>query len=578
MDVAWQKIGAFRGVVNPLLDSPHLRASLVNIRESLSAPEASLLQAGRHRTTRFVIEGPRGPLDAVAKAFGPQSLPKDLWDRVHGTKAFRTYSAAAYLLNSGIGTTPPVACLERWRFGKLTESYFVSLYMDDTVCCKDLLGDLWQRHAPYADFKALMRNTARGIRRLHDCGCRHGDLGNQNLFFSRRTPSSPYEDAVFIDLNRARFGHPLDIAERALDLCRIVFPPGFMPTFFRLYWEGDPPADFMREWERCHRRFRLHTATRHIRHPFRELRYRLNPKRAPAQVAYPPLANQWIWDAEAFRPATALPPRLALSFLDRNYRRQARRDLAELRQWLNANGSAGGAARIDAPLPAPPLFRLIVDGREQFADADLARLREAGVDLALVRFTMADDDATTAARIRGARRLRESGVKIAALVAQVPRFLDAGFAAYANHVAEELGPGLDWIVAGQGLNTVEWGVRGKDDAAAVISAGERLVFDRPARSLAVAASAVEAPVVQLGCGNIPLLFERNVRYSALTLAWAEGRGDPGAEARALHALAARTFYARHRVLLVSDSPWRRGCKEEADFGGLVAEVCAVAFT
>ena len=55
MDVAWQKIGAFRGVVNPLLDSPHLRASLVNIRESLSAPEASLLQAGRHRTTRFVI-------------------------------------------------------------------------------------------------------------------------------------------------------------------------------------------------------------------------------------------------------------------------------------------------------------------------------------------------------------------------------------------------------------------------------------------------------------------------------------------------------------------------------------------
>ena len=32
-----------------------------------------------------------------------------------------------------------------------------------------------------------------------------------------------------------------------------------------------------------------------------------------------------------------------------------------------------------------------------------------------------------------------------------------------------------------------------------------------------------------------------------------------------------------RVLLVSDSPWRRSAPEEAAFDGLVAEICSVAF-
>ena len=575
----WTRIGKYRGLVNPHVDSPLLRSSLAEVAELASGPDAVLLQAGRHRTVRVPLQDSHGRLDAVVKIFGRQSLPKDLYDRACGTKARRTFRTATFLSNAGIGTTPPIACLERWRFGKLVWSCFVSLYMADIVCFKDELVRLWKSVAPYSEFETLISSAAHGMRRLHDAGCRHGDLGNQNVFFAGRHPGGAYGDAVFIDLNRARFGGPLTTAERARDLARICLPEGFFPIFFRSYWEGESPKGFAREWKGFRASFRFHSRTRKIRHPLRELLYRLDPSKAPAQADYPPDNRQWVFDERRFRPAAPLAPKTMLRLLERPYLREARRGLAAFRKSLPgaASPAASGSPPQGAAVPAPPAFRLIVAGEASRHEADMALLRAAGLDKALVRFSLSEGDEKTSDKLRGAALLAETGISVAVLVAQAPRFAKAGFANFASRVASALAPRFDWICAGQGVNTVSWCIRSAGDALDVISAGERLVFERPPRSIAVAASAVETPVLQLGCHNLDRLFGRNVPYAAATLAW-NGEGDVVAEAALLRALAARTFYPDINVLLVCDAPWHRGCPEESALAGAVGEICATSFT
>lgn len=578
METAWQTIGDFQAVVNPRLDTPRLRSSLAQIHDLLAAPGATLLQGGRHKTIRIELDSADGPIDAVAKVFGRQSLPKDLWDKMRGSKAWRTYAASDFLADAAIGTTPPIACLERWEGCKLAESYFISLFVADMACCKDLLVDLWKSKAHYAAFENLMRIMAKGIRKLHDAGCIHGDLGNQNIFFTRRAKGLPYEDALFLDLNRARFGHPLEISERAKDLCRIALPLGFFPAFFKLYWEGDPPAGFADEWWSFRVPFRIHTATRKFRHPLRELSYKLDPSRAPAQAPYPPDDRQWVWDAARFRPAAVLSEARQLKLLDKKYRAKIFRDCERMKQSLDVRRQRRDTADLPPRDSAPPILRVIVAGLDSRHAGDLADIQKAGATKALVRFSMSDPDETTEAKLRGAAMLAANGIGVAALVVQAPRFLAPGFAKFARRIADTLMDRLkgkfDWIAAGQGVNTVSWGLRSEDDVKDVIAAGEKLVFDHPARSINVAACAVESPILQPGCGNISELFGRNVQYSAVTLAWDRASGPVAEEVRILRALASRTFYARRKIILVCDTPWQKDCPQERELRGLVSEICS----
>ncbi|MBR0057433.1 MAG: hypothetical protein IJP66_08910, partial [Kiritimatiellae bacterium] len=322
MEPTWQKTGGYRALVNPQIDSEALRQSLASIESLASAPDATLLQAGRHRTVRLALDcGGGRRIDAVAKFFGRQSPLKDIADRVIGTKAHRTYDAARFLASQGIGTTPPIACLERWRGPRLTSCVFVSAFVAGATCFKDRLVELWRSRAPYSEFRDAIGAAARGVRALHDAGCTHGDLGNQNIFFSPDPDGGPCGDALFMDLNRARFDDvPLPMARRARDLARICLPEGFMDVFMRLYWGEEPPRAFMREWRLHHRLFRIHSATRKYRHPIRELDYALNPQKAPAQASYPPRRLQWVWDDKAMRPAPVAHDATLLSYLEPRYR------------------------------------------------------------------------------------------------------------------------------------------------------------------------------------------------------------------------------------------------------------------
>jgi hypothetical protein len=224
-------------------------------------------------------------LDLVVKRFGRQSAFKDFWDRLHGSKALRTFLAAGHMRRHGIGTIEPVACLEQWHGARLRYSCFVSLYLADTVCFKDRLAEVWRRSTDGSEFEPLLKLVADGVRRLHDSGCTHGDLGNQNIELVRG--GDGFSGVAFLDPNRARFGRRLSVAARAGDLARIHLPRGLYGDFFKLYWRGEVPAGFDRAYRLRRFFFRLHGKTRALRHPIRERRYRLHPETAPAQVGYP---------------------------------------------------------------------------------------------------------------------------------------------------------------------------------------------------------------------------------------------------------------------------------------------------
>lgn len=575
VDTNWDKIGRFRGVVNPQLNSVVLRKSLATINDLAKDPSAKLLQAGRHRTIRFTLESSNGPIIAVAKFFGKQHLVKDIYDKIHGSKAKRTYDTAAYLAEAGVGTTLPIACLERWVGPILMESCFVSLYLEDVACFKDMLVDLWQQHAPYSKFEELMQLAATGIRKLHDSGCSHGDLGNQNVFFTRRANDLPYEDAVFMDLNRARIGKPLTIAQRAKDLARVHLPEGFMMRFFELYWNGTPPREFIYVWGTYKARFRFHTATRKFRHPIRELSYHLDPRKAPAQAAYPPPAKQWIWDEDVKRPAQVLLPKTAKKLLDSEYRIKTRREsrlierkLALYNAKAKSNDSKNGKNTIS--------YRLIIDALNP--EEDLVKLNFAGISKALIRFSMSDSHELTEAKLNSALALAKEGISIAATIAQTPPWEKKGFREFVNQIADRLGDNIDWISIGQGINTIQWGIRSEDDLMDLIKAEHSILFDRPAKSLSIAASAVETPVLQFGSSNIIKLFERNVPYGAITLVWNKNNATLANEVRTLHALASSTFYENRKTIVITEAEWNCDELQENELKGLVMEICAKAFS
>lgn len=572
MATPWQKIGEFRAIVNPRFDCPPLRQSLAGILEIAGGPDATLLQAGRHRTIRLPLPCADGSIDAVAKIFGAQSPFKDLWDRLHATKARRTFDAAAFLAEAGIGTTPPIACLERWRSGRLSSSVFVSAFVPDSLCFKDWLVDLWRRNAPYSAFLEAIERAATGIRALHDAGCAHGDLGNQNVFFTRRGPGLPYRDALFLDLNRARFSPvPLDSDERARDLARICLPPGFFDAFFRLYWGGTPPLSFLAQWRKCARRFRIHSATRKFRHPFRELSYRLDPRKAPAQAAYPPPERQWVWDDAARRPAPVAPDAELAARIEPSFRRSLFSKSRQLARRYSPRTLSARPQCIDFPDSAPALRRIVLS--PDALGAIHGRLARANSRSALARLSPLDNPGDVAKVLEAARSLAAGGAGVAFQFQQAPGFTGAEpIVEFADRIVSGCGFTPDWISVGQGVNSPAWAIRSREALADFIAASGHFATSR--HKWNVVSAAVDSPVFGPCCACIEALFSKNAPYSALALACDGGPQAIDSESRALRAFASGTFYARRRIVAISSSPLPLSYRPAPPIG----EVCAPEFS
>ena len=257
------------------------------LKEICSAKEG-VLAKDRHQVVvlPFMIWG-EVRLMAV-KAFGSQLGWKDRYDHKRGSKAARSFAAAVFLDDHGVSTPAPYAYLERWDGTTLKESFYFSEYCEGLLSFKKALTNVYQERQSCDQFVDLLEKVGPAMRRMHDAGFYHRDLGNQNIELSRNA-NGDWEKVHFIDLNRGRIREELTLKERALDFARLELPSEFLWVLARTYWQSGSPKKFKRELLKGRRRFRFWLKSRRWRHPIKSRK----KARAKKQGG---LADFWIWD------------------------------------------------------------------------------------------------------------------------------------------------------------------------------------------------------------------------------------------------------------------------------------------
>lgn len=305
--------------------APHGGAALIeSIRLAFvqGEPPGTVVEKSRNAIYRAVLpqdndqrgDDKKDVVEVAWKQFGRQNQIKNVIDsKGRGSKARRSFETAEHLQAHGVGTPEPIAWADRWDgSGGLTQSFFLSVFEDDMVSFKDEFLRLWRKDPPLCrHFMMLLETVAQAVRKLHDAGVAHNDLGNQNILMRRVSNDTKiygagpgadeaWADVQFIDLNRARLHDgPLPLAKRARDLSRISLPSDLRRVFFEMVFApAAVPRAFIRAERAARRRFDFHTNTRRWRHPIRT-------RKNPPVPTYPAEKNLYIWDD---RSVQAIPP------------------------------------------------------------------------------------------------------------------------------------------------------------------------------------------------------------------------------------------------------------------------------
>lgn len=293
--------GRFVGKVRDDLAKSLNRARLEGLREEVESAREGVLAKGRHRVVVLPFEI-GGEIQKVAvKAFGGQQAWKDRFDLKRGSKAARSLQAARFLEDHGVSTPAPLASLECWEGGRLVESYFLSDYLEGLTSLKAELSRIYREGETCDVLVSLLEKVGAAMKKMHDSGFYHRDLGNQNMELS------PGEDggwgAVnFIDLNRGKIREELTLKERALDFARLRLPSGFLGILIRIYWQAKAPAEFKKEMAKARRRFDFWVKTRRWRHPIKSRK----KERAARRKGFLRAEDIWIWDQRSAQAAITL--------------------------------------------------------------------------------------------------------------------------------------------------------------------------------------------------------------------------------------------------------------------------------
>ncbi|MDH5219998.1 MAG: lipopolysaccharide kinase InaA family protein [Betaproteobacteria bacterium] len=459
--------GRYTGAIAPAFHSPALAERLASLPELLAAPAARLITTGRNRNLRIELEVAGRTVPVMVKAFGRQAWPKDWRDARRGSKAQRTYEAAAHLCARGAGTPEPIAYLERWQGGRLRESYYLAEYQEGAETLRDALLRLFDEVPPQSTrFVGLLECVAEGMRRMHDAGFLHHDLGNQNILVVPGGEAR-WRDFMVVDLNRGRIRGALGPRERARDFSRLELPSDLLHMLIEMYWRGIPPRELL-DWQRAYRwLYGLHARSRRWRHPLRHWRHARSG--APPARDYPAPRDVWIWDAPTAQPIAAL--------LHRDRARlhplgSLARNVADALRAAPGVWRAHRALRPEAyahPVALAGRVGMALEPTPQTLEQELALLSGLGPIPALLRFYHHDDPRAVDFRAALARRLHDAGHPVSIALVQDRRALraPASWHAFLLGVLERVAQFAESAEIGHAVNRVKWGVWGIDDLRAL---------------------------------------------------------------------------------------------------------------
>ena len=134
----------------------------------------------------------------VIKSFRvPHLINQFAYSFLRHSKAKRSYAYSMEILKRGFQTPHPIAYLELFNKGLITESYYVSAYSDYSLMRNfDFLKEMTEEDAVI--LKAFARFTAR----LHEKEIYHVDYSNGNILYKKEGENVLFE---LIDVNRVQF-------------------------------------------------------------------------------------------------------------------------------------------------------------------------------------------------------------------------------------------------------------------------------------------------------------------------------------------------------------------------------------
>lgn len=155
-----------------------------------------LIYDSRNKVRLF--DAPDGQTLVVKRFKVPMLHQRFDYTFIRPSKAKRAYTFAMRLVELGISTPEPIACIESRRHGLFYYGYFVSTYCPDPDAC--FLREDYEGHDDLIDA------IARFIVDMHVKGFVHGDVNLSNFLYKKE--NGGYRITT-IDINRSHFyKHP----------------------------------------------------------------------------------------------------------------------------------------------------------------------------------------------------------------------------------------------------------------------------------------------------------------------------------------------------------------------------------
>ena len=210
------------------------------------------LHSGRNLIKRLSITNSEGEsIEVVVKAFAvPGRVRGFTYAHLRRSKALRCLINAKRLVDMGVGTPDPIACIEYEEIRCLRSSYYVSRYWQQDI---DLTALLYRGVSSSANTRVLLEQLARFTAAQHDLGVLHLDYNPGNILVRARGDSF---DFALVDLNRLKFRR-LDVRDRISGLVRLTTVGDYMRIIGRRYASlcGLEHDAFCRRLEAEQRRF-----------------------------------------------------------------------------------------------------------------------------------------------------------------------------------------------------------------------------------------------------------------------------------------------------------------------------------
>jgi hypothetical protein len=161
----------------------------------------------------------------VIKSYGRIYLPNRIrYTYFYPSKAQRAYDYANVLLENGFRTPQPIAYIECFERGLLTNSYFICEYTDFQPL-KTI------RSLPSYEQTTLLEDLATFTYRLHQSHIYHGDYSIGNILYKRI--DDRYEFSL-VDNNRMRFG-PINFERGIRTMGRLGLPAEQLVAIGKMY-------------------------------------------------------------------------------------------------------------------------------------------------------------------------------------------------------------------------------------------------------------------------------------------------------------------------------------------------------